>query len=229
MPDLPQVSRRGNGGLNMNKIKYLLKDANFKNILLITAALVIILTSAAAFIYLYGKSETISIETSAKTRETGGSATEEKASSSDTVFVDVSGCIKTPGVYELPYGSRIFEAIEKAGGFTKHADRALINQAETITDGMKINVPDKRDSKGSGSNSAAQGSGNGASDTGTLININTAGSEELQQISGIGPVTAEKIIQYREENGAFGSVEDITNVSGIGEKTLEKMKPQITV
>ncbi len=212
----------------MDKIKHLLKDANFKNILLITAALVIILTSAAAFIYLYGKSETISIETSAKTRETGGSATEEKASSSDTVFVDVSGCIKTPGVYELPYGSRIFEAIEKAGGFTKHADKALINQAETITDGMKINVPDKRDSEGSGSG-AAHVSGNGASDTGELININTAGSEELQQISGIGPVTAEKIIRYREENGAFGSVEDITNVSGIGEKTLEKMKPQITV
>ena len=212
----------------MNKIKHLLKDANFKNILLITAALVIILTSAAAFIYLYGKSETISIETSAKTRETGGSTTEEKASSSDTVFVDVSGCIKTPGVYELPYGSRIFEAIEKAGGFTKHADRALINQAETITDGMKINVPDKRDSEGSDSGEVHV-SGNGASDAGTLININTAGSEELQQISGIGPVTAEKIIRYREENGAFGSVEDITNVSGIGEKTLEKMKPQITV
>ena len=212
----------------MNKIKHLLKDANFKNILLITAALVIILTSAAAFIYLYGKSETISIETSAKTRETGGSATEEKASSSDTVFVDVSGCIKTPGVYELPYGSRIFEAIEKAGGFTKHADRALINQAETITDGMKINVPDKRDIEENGSG-AAHVSGNGASDNGELININTAGSEELQQISGIGPVTAEKIIQYREENGVFDSVEDITNVSGIGEKTLEKMKPQITV
>ena len=212
----------------MNKIKHLLKDANFKNILLITAALVIILTSAAAFIYLYGKSETISIETSAKTRDTGGSPTEEKASSSDTVFVDVSGCIKTPGVYELPYGSRIFEAIEKAGGFTKHADRALINQAETITDGMKINVPDKRDSEG-GSSRAASGSVNGASEAGALININTAGSEELQQISGIGPVTAEKIIRYREENGAFGSVEDITNVSGIGEKTLEKMKPQITV
>ena len=69
----------------MNKIKHLLKDANFKNILLITAALVIILTSAAAFIYLYGKSETISIETSAKTRETGGSATEEKASSRPTI------------------------------------------------------------------------------------------------------------------------------------------------
>ena len=212
----------------MNKIKHLLKDANFKNILLITAALVIILTSAAAFIYLYGKSETISIETSAKTRETGGSATEEKASSSDTVFVDVSGCIKTPGVYELPYGSRIFEAIEEAGGFTKHADRALINQAETITDGMKINVPDKRDIEENGSG-AAHVSGNGASDNGELININTAGSEELQQISGIGPVTAEKIIQYREENGVFDSVEDITNVSGIGEKTLEKMKPQITV
>jgi len=212
----------------MNKIKHLLKDANFKNILLITAALVIILTSAAAFIYLYGKSETISIETSAKTRDTGGSAIEEKTASTDTVYVDVSGCIKTPGVYELPYGSRIFEAIEKAGGFTKHADRALINQAETITDGMKINVPDKRDTEENGSGEAHV-SGNGASDTDELININTAGSEELQQISGIGPVTAEKIIRYREENGAFGSVEDIKNVSGIGEKTLEKMKPQITV
>ena len=133
--------------------------------------------------------------------------------------------MKKPGVYELPFGSRIFEAIEEAGGFTKNADTTLINQAESITDGMKINVPDKKDKSKNASGSTSQEQAG----SGRMININTADSTELQQITGVGPVTAEKIIRYREENGSFRTVDDLTNVSGIGEKTLEKMKPQITV
>ena len=207
------------------KIKRLLKDAKTCRMLFVTAAVVIILTAAVSFIYFYGKSETISIQTSAKTKEKDAAETDVHDNSSDTVFVDVSGCVKKPGVYELPFGSRIFEAIEEAGGFTKNADTALINQAESITDGMKINVPDKKDkSKNASGNTSQEQAGSGG-----MININTADSTELQQITGVGPVTAEKIIRYREENGSFGTVDDLTNVSGIGEKTLEKMKPQITV
>ena len=209
------------------KIKRFLKNANCNRLLLITAAVVVILTAAVGFIYLYGKNETISIQTSSKMNDTEVYGSSEKPRSGDMVYVDVSGCVKSPGVYQMPYGSRIFEVIEKAGGLTKHADTALINQAEMLTDGAKINIPDKRDTEKK-SVAAAPSKSDGAASVG-LININTADSEELQKITGIGPATAEKIIRYREENGAFSSVDELTNVSGIGEKTLEKMRPQVTV
>ena len=211
----------------MYKINRILKESKYIRALLITAAAAMILAAAAFFIYFYGNSETVTVQTSAETRETEMTGSDDISRSTDSVFVDISGCIKNPGVYEMPYGSRIFEVVDKAGGFTKRADTALINQAETVTDGMKINVPDKK------REAEHTVSGQTSSDTVTsaesLININTADSETLQQITGIGPVTAEKIISYRETNGAFRSVEEITNVSGIGEKTLQKIRSRITV
>ncbi|MBQ3281843.1 MAG: helix-hairpin-helix domain-containing protein [Eubacterium sp.] len=219
------------------KIRRFIKNADYKSLLLITAAAVMILGAAVFFIYLYGKSETIPIVSSAGTgvssAETGVSAAAAGDATAEgptdiSIYVDVSGCVKDPGVYEVQPGSRIFEVIDKAGGFTKHADTALINQAEQVTDGMKINVPDKRKTQ-KAAVSEEQSSGGTAASAESLININTADSQTLQQISGIGPVTAEKIIRYREENGAFSSVDDIVNVSGIGDKTLEKIRPRITV
>ncbi|MBR2546915.1 MAG: helix-hairpin-helix domain-containing protein [Eubacterium sp.] len=210
------------------RLKRLIKDAENKNILLITAAAAIILAAAVFFIYYYGNSENISFGSLSDPEDQIISETENSSNIDPTsnIYVDISGCVKKPGVYEMEPGSRIFEVIDEAGGFTRHADTALINQAEEISDGMKINVPDKRD-KGKAKSS---GHASASSDTSeSLININKADSETLQRIPGIGPVTAEKIIQYREENGPFGSVEDITNISGIGDKTLEKMRPSITV
>ena len=211
----------------MYKINRILKESKYIRALLITAAAATILAAAAFFIYFYGNSETVSIQTSAETKEMEVSGPDDASRSTGTVFVDISGCIKTPGVYEMPAGSRIFEVVEEAGGFTKNADTALINQAETVTDGMKINVPDKR--KAETHSSSQQASSETVTSTESMININTADSQTLQQISGIGPVTAEKIINYRETNGAFRSVDEITNVNGIGEKTLQKIKPRITV
>ncbi len=209
----------------MYKLIRFINKADDKRPLLIMAAAVITMTAAACFFYLYGNNETISIQTSAAQQEGAAGSSEITERRVDTIYVDIAGCVKDPGVYEMPYGSRVFEVIDKAGGFTKHADTALINQAEPAEDGMKINVPDKRKNGGS---SGSQG-GQTAAGQPALININTADSEELQKIPGIGPVTADKIIQYRESNGAFHKVEDITNVSGIGDKTLEKMRPMITV
>ena len=236
-------------------LKQILKQNDPKRLLLITAAVVTVLTAAVCFIYLYGNSQNTSIllQSSAEaaqeedsagtaasisdgkgTDDDPGSMSEESNGQQNTIFVDISGCVKAPGVYELPYGSRIFEVVEKAGGFTKHADTALINQAERAADGMKINVPDKRNTEASGpvapgtSDDKTSG-GTKESSSDSMININTAGSDELQQLPGIGPVTAEKIIQYRESNGPFSSADDITNVSGIGEKTLQKIKSRITV
>jgi competence protein ComEA len=146
------------------------------------------------------------------------------------IIVDVSGAVQNPSVVELPEGSRIFEAIKKAGGLAKDADLGSTNQAEILTDGQKIYIPTKQELKeslsGTPSSQLAYAAG---SSQPKLININTADSAALQQLTGVGPVTAEKIINYRNENGKFKTIEDIKNVSGIGDKTFEKFKGKITV
>lgn len=139
------------------------------------------------------------------------------------LVVDISGCVNEPGVYEILDGTRLHQVIEQAGGLTKDADIDAINQAELVTDGQKILIPAKTESGTDNASAAAQPVQNGK------ININQADSIALQEIPGVGPATADKIIQYREANGKFQSIEDIKNVSGIGNKTFEKMKDKICV
>lgn len=143
------------------------------------------------------------------------------------IMVDVAGAVNNPSVVELPEGSRVFEAIEKAGGLTMEGDTGSINRAEILTDGQKIYIPTKQEVK---NGSIADGTSSVlVTGQSGLININTADSATLQKIPGVGPATAEKIISYRNENGKFKSITDIKNVSGIGDKTFEKMKKKITV
>lgn len=146
------------------------------------------------------------------------------------IMVDVAGAVAKPAVVELPEGSRIFEAIEKAGGLIKEADTSGTNQAEILIDGQKVYIPTAQELKESQSGAPSL---NFTYQSGTSqskrININTADSETLQQLTGVGPATAEKIINYRNENGKFKAIEDIKNVSGIGDKTFEKFKDKITV
>ena len=143
----------------------------------------------------------------------------------DTVYVDIGGEVKSPKVVELNDGSRVEDAIEAAGGLTDKADIRDINRAAFVNDGDKIYIPsvDSEDAAGGGSAGMAA-----VQNSTGKVNINTADSEELQTITGVGPVTAEKIISYRESNGRFSRIEDIKNVSGIGDKTFEKMKDSIT-
>ena len=161
----------------------------------------------------------------------------ESSQTSDTaiaspqmIIVDIAGAVVNPSVVELPAGSRVFEAVEKAGGLTSEADVKWINQAEMLTDGQKIYIPTKQELKDIGTDvplsdlpGIVKQSGQGR------ININTADAETLQQLPGIGPVTAQKIIDFRNKNGKFCSIEEITDVSGIGEKTLAKFKDKITI
>lgn len=146
----------------------------------------------------------------------------------NAIVVDISGEIESPGVYMLQDGSRIFDAVEAAGGLTKNADINYINRAEILTDGIKIYIPSIEETLGSQPAAAAGMRTSVGSIYSTLININTASSEELQQIPGVGPSTAEKIIAYRTTHGKFSSVDELINISGIGAKTLEKMKGYIT-
>lgn len=145
----------------------------------------------------------------------------------ETYFVHVEGSVKSPGMYELPSGSRVYDAIQAAGGFSEKAQKQSVNLARLITDGEQIIVGSVSDEKTVASHTSSGSTS--ISKQNTLVNINTASVEELCSLSGIGEATANKIIADREENGSFKSKEDITRVSGIGEKKYEAIKEFITV
>ncbi|HCW04148.1 MAG TPA: DNA-binding protein [Clostridium sp.] len=144
--------------------------------------------------------------------------------SEKTIKVEIKGEVNKPGVYEMKIGSRLEDLIKEAGGLTVKADSdripslakklrdedcivvANIDKAETV-----VNTNSTQDEKSD------------------IININTADKDQLEKIPGVGPVTAEKILEYREEKGYFNSIEDLKNINGIGEKTFENMKDKISV
>ena len=161
------------------------------------------------------------------------------------VYIHVCGLVCTPGVYGLPAGSRVYEAIEAAGGFSEAAVPDYLNLAQVLEDGMKIQVPDREQAEewkargltqsgisaggvsGGVQTSGRTGTGDGGSKA--RVNLNTASREELMTLRGIGESRAEDIIHYREEFGGFKSIEDIMNVSGIKDAAFEKIKDSITV
>ena len=140
-----------------------------------------------------------------------------------SIFVFVCGAVVNPGLVELPEGSRIADALEKAGGFTENADVNYVNLASVLSDGQKVYFPEIGEA-------VAVEPGQESSDpAGDKVNINTAGKDALCSLPGIGDSKAEAIIAYREEKGVFSKPEDIMNVSGIGELLYEKIKNRICV
>lgn len=162
------------------------------------------------------------------TSETNEEEQEEVEEISNLV-IDVKGAVTAPGVYEMEPGNRIHHVISQAGGLTKEANELLINLATPLEDGMVIYVPKQGEEQAMPA--LVQGNSADPSSPGSegMVNINQASSEQLQTITGIGPSKAEAILSYREENGSFKSIEDLLNVSGIGEKTFEKLKEEITI
>lgn len=142
------------------------------------------------------------------------------------IVIDIKGAVKHPGVYEMHAGDRVSQAIEKAGGIGEKADETQVNLAELLQDGTVVYIPSEGEEE---PQQAAGGAVQSSTGKEALVNINTATLEDLQNISGVGPSKAEAIIAYREENGRFQEIEDITKVSGIGEKSFEKIKSSITV
>ena len=165
--------------------------------------------------------------------EANAQAEEATVSTEETaamIYVDVGGEVKDPSVVELPDGSRVTDAITAAGGLTEQADLTDINRAAFVSDGEKIYIPSQVSELEDDGLSAGEGGGGGtAKSSDGRININTADSTQLQELTGVGPATAEKIIDYRKQNGRFQSIEDIKNVSEIGDKTYEKLKAHIKV
>ena len=148
------------------------------------------------------------------------------------IYVQVTGAVKQPGVYELSKGARVFEAIEKAGGMTEDAKAESINQALEVSDGDMIVLYTQQEwqqmQTDNGAEKTAQ-SASSESEDDERININTASLDQLCSISGIGQSRAQSIITYREQNGAFGSIEEIMKVNGIKEGLFQKIKDKIKI
>lgn len=162
------------------------------------------------------------------------------------VIFHVAGCVRSPNVYSLPKGRRIIHAIKAAGGAKPNADLQAINLAAKIEDGSRIYIPSVEDTK-----AAAQGKPTAAraataaavashirstSASGKLrvpgegvVNINSAGTDELQRLPGVGPATAQKILDYRMQIGRFTSIEQLLDVKGIGPKKLESIRPFVAL
>jgi len=141
------------------------------------------------------------------------------------LIVHITGAVPRPGVYALPLGARVQDGISAAGGFLAEAEKSQINLAALLEDGQKLDIPYI---EGASPVLATPGPTVVAATT-ELININTASLAELDTLPGIGPTTAQKIIDYREQNGPFISTEDIIDVSGIGSVSYERFKDLITV
>ena len=187
------------------------------------AAVIMILITAVLFFAGKGENDTIQIDQETPLEEVSEN-NEESQKKQGKIFVDIGGEVVKPGVYQVKDGARVYEIVEKAGGLTDKADTTNINQAEIAADGQKIIIPSIEESTGQENSGAPAVAG-----VAGLININSANAATLEEIPGVGPSTAEKIISYRESNGRFKKKEDLKNVSGIGEKTFEKLKDKITV
>ena len=150
----------------------------------------------------------------------------EESLEQDQITVDVKGAVKSPGIYDLPAGSRVHDAVQKAGGLTEQADSKSLNLAQKVSDEALVYVPSK------GEEAASQQTASGtppSSSKEKKVNLNKASLEELKQVKGLGGKRAQDIIDHREANGKFKSVDELKKVSGIGAKTIEKLKDYVTV
>ncbi|MBQ9432850.1 MAG: helix-hairpin-helix domain-containing protein [Synergistaceae bacterium] len=148
-------------------------------------------------------------------------------------YVYVTGEVQNPGLYAVSMDSRVFQAIDSAGGFTRKADRASLNLAAHLVDEAHIHVPAKSSQKTNTPPQAVRIPGysqqSGIRTNSGLIDINRADLQELQRINGVGPAIAQRIIDYRNTHGAFTQIDDLQKVRGIGSKTMERIRPQVTV
>jgi competence protein ComEA len=148
---------------------------------------------------------------------------EDADSGGATVIVHVAGAVHEPGVYRMRPDARVDDAVGRAGGATRRADLSQVNLAAKVEDGRQVLVPEKVRSAPAGSSTAAP------TQPGVPLNLNTATLEQLDELDGIGPATAQNILDYREANGGFGSVEELGQVPGIGDVRLASLREQVRV
>ncbi|XUB97204.1 competence protein ComEA [Enterococcus sp. DIV2384] len=209
-----------------------LKQLPKKWLLLGSGASIVILITLLVGIYLMVNKEprvdtTMWEETSlTTTAEVATDATKERAET--MIYVDIKGAVKVPGIYQLKNQQRIWDALALAGGVSEEADTVQVNYAQKVKDQMIIYVPKKGEAVAQ-SLETLQESAPAQQNQEEKINLNTATEAELQTISGIGAKKAQEIIRFRDEQGPFKTVEELKNVPGIGEKTVERLKDMLTV
>ena len=166
--------------------------------------------------------QTLPLETTAPSATVNAGEGSAGEQSDASCLVHVCGAVLRPGVYHLPQGSRVYQAVEAAGGATGWADTAALNMAATVRDGQKIEVPVR------GTAAPAPSTGKSASPD-EPVNLNTAGEDQLDTLPGVGPSTAKKIIEYRDKNGSFRRTDDLMKIPGIGRKKYDKLKDSVCV
>ncbi len=193
-----------------------------KKTLLILGILLAVL-AIASFFELYNETEMVAQEEE-QVVESVGEAEMETEHEAEQLVVYVSGAVQRPGVIRLSEGARIYEAVDLCGGVLPTADSAKVNLAQPLKDGMQIHIPEK-----AGFIVEEQAPQRSTEEKSDLININTADAEGLMKINGVGKATAAAILEYREREGGFQTLEDLKRVNGIGEKKFARISSQVTL
>lgn len=196
---------------------------DLKTKLIIIATIIVVIITIGLYIYKQSKEDTFE-EYENINFEYENSIYENSIEEFENITIHITGEVKYPGVVVLKNGARIVDAIEAAGGETEEADLNKLNLAYILNDGEKIYVPNKNDMNSEEILENQQGD-----DKQSSININTATVEELTELPGIGEATANKIIEYRKQNGKFETIEELKNVAGIGNSKFENIKDKIKV
>lgn len=153
----------------------------------------------------------------------------DESKTENKIYVHIEGCVHSPGIKEVTYGTRLYELIEIAGGETMDADLSKVNLAVILSDEQKVYIPEKIVFEETETNTSTLNVGSAKHNTqNMLININVATIDELKTLSGVGDAMAKRIIDFRENGGYFNSIEDIMDVEGIGEAKFNKIKDNIT-
>lgn len=182
----------------------------------VTAAVVVVLTGLGLAVFVTAVSQPGAVVIAEPVPPSGSAAPEPAGSG---IFVHVLGSVAAPGLYELTNGARAIDAIAAAGGFTAGADEGGVNLARFLADGEQLYVPAQGESPPSAPGAVVPGK----------VDINTADAATLDTLPRVGPAMAERIIQWRDANGRFTAVEDLMNVSGIGQKTFDGLRDLITI
>ncbi len=220
--------------------KWIQKNRLFLSVIALSLVLVVMISTLIILLFTQQSSENIVVEPLEESRSKEEQQLEKEESSKkkepspEKLVVDIKGAVKNPGVYGVTSDMRLIDAINLAGGFTGEADQSQMNLALRLTDQLMIYVP-KNGEELTMEQSLKQPVKSGEkvneelASKGLKVNLNTASVAELQTLAGVGLKKAEDIIRYREENGSFQQIEELTKVSGIGEKTYEALKEQLTV